>query len=201
MNLACAAVVLLSAVAMFLLARLYFGDAGGWLGAAAYLYVPYFAVDLYVRSAMEEFAAFPFFALALYGFGAYAKRRTTKHWLLGVAAYACVLFCHFPAALLFTPLLVAFPRPHRMDGEILERAVEAGVRLPAGAGLERLHLGAGAGGAAVCGHEPRGGRQRPLHQPFCVSPPVVLLPVGLRAFVARTRRWHVVRRWAGATCC
>jgi hypothetical protein len=45
---------------MFLLARLYFGDAGGWLGAAAYLYAPYFAVDLYVRSAMEEFAAFPF---------------------------------------------------------------------------------------------------------------------------------------------
>ena len=108
MNLACAAIVLLSAISMFLLARLYFGDAGGWLGAAAYLYVPYFAVDLYVRSAMEEFAGFPFFALALYGFGSYARCRRTRHWLLGVAAYACVLFCHFPAALLFTPLLIGF---------------------------------------------------------------------------------------------
>ncbi len=108
MNLACAAVVLLSAAAMFLLARLYFGPAGGWLGAAAYLYVPYFAVDLYVRSSMEEFAAFPFFALALYGFGAYARHRRTGHWLAGAAAYACVLFCHFPAALLFTPLLIGF---------------------------------------------------------------------------------------------
>jgi uncharacterized membrane protein len=108
MNVAGILVVLASAAAMFLLARLYFGDTGGWLGAAAYLYVPYFAVDLYVRSAMEEFSAFPFFALALYGFGAYATYRKRKYWLTGTAAYACVLFCHFPAALLFTPLLLGF---------------------------------------------------------------------------------------------
>jgi hypothetical protein len=108
MNLACVAVVLFSAAAMFLLARLYFGDAGGWLGAAAYLYVPYFAVDLYVRSAMEEFSAFPFLALALFGFGAYARHRRQSYWLIGVAAYAGVLCCHFMAALLFTPLLLGF---------------------------------------------------------------------------------------------
>ncbi|MBZ5677905.1 MAG: glycosyltransferase family 39 protein [Acidobacteriia bacterium] len=108
MNIACAVVVLASAVAIFLLARLYFGDYGGWLGAAALLYAPYFAVDLYVRSAMEEFAAFPFLALTLYGFGAYAKHGARKYWMLGVTCYAAVLFCHFPAALLFTPLLLAF---------------------------------------------------------------------------------------------
>ncbi|MGA3190724.1 MAG: glycosyltransferase family 39 protein, partial [Bryobacteraceae bacterium] len=108
MNLACVLVVLASAGSMFLLARLYFGEAGGWLGAAAYLYAPYFAVDLYVRSAMEEFAAFPFFALALFGFGAYARRRSRRYWLIGVAAYACLLFCHFPGSLLFTPLLLGF---------------------------------------------------------------------------------------------
>ena len=108
MNLACAAVVLLSAVGMFLLARLYFGALGGWLGAAAYLYAPYFAVDLYVRSAMAEFAAFPFFVLALYGFGAYARTRETIDCLKGASAYAGVLLCHFPAALLFTPLLLGF---------------------------------------------------------------------------------------------
>ena len=108
MNLACVVVVLASAAAMFLLAKLYFGDAGGWLGAAAFLYAPYFAVDLYVRSAMEEFAAFPFFALAMYGFGAHARDGRRRHWLIGIAAYAAVLLCHFPAALLFTPLLLAF---------------------------------------------------------------------------------------------
>ena len=108
MNIACAVVVLASAAGMFLLARLYFGDYGGWLGAAALLYAPYFAVDLYVRSAMEEFAAFPFLALTLYGFGAYAKYGARKYWVLGVTCYAAVLFSHFPAALLFTPLLLAF---------------------------------------------------------------------------------------------
>jgi hypothetical protein len=108
MNLACATVVLLAAVGMFLLARLYFGDAGGWLGAAAYLYAPYFAVNLYVRSAMEEFSAFAFFPLALYGFAAYARHRRVKYWLLGAAAFACVLACHFMAALLFAPLLLGF---------------------------------------------------------------------------------------------
>ena len=108
MNLACATVVLVAAIGMFLLARLYFGDAGGWLGAAAFLYAPYFAVDLYVRSAMEEFSAFAFFALALYGFGAYARFRRPKYWLLGAATFSCVLACHFMAALLFTPLLLGF---------------------------------------------------------------------------------------------
>jgi hypothetical protein len=108
MNLACAAVVLLAALGMFLLARLYFGDAGGWLGAAAYLYAPYFAVNLYVRSAMEEFSAFAFFPLALYGFAAYARHRRARYWLLGAAAFACVLACHFMAALLFAPLLLGF---------------------------------------------------------------------------------------------
>ena len=107
-NLACALLVLAAAVAMFLLGRLYFGETGGWLAAAAYLYAPYFAVDLYVRSALEEFAAFPLFPLALYGFGAFARSGRRRYWILGACAYAAVLCCHFPAALLFTPVLLGF---------------------------------------------------------------------------------------------
>jgi hypothetical protein len=107
-NLACAALALAAAVGMFLLGRLYFGIWAGWLAAAAYLYAPYFSVDLYVRSALSEFAAFPFYAFALYGFGAYAKHARRRDLLLGAAAYAGVLFSHNAAALVFTPLLVAF---------------------------------------------------------------------------------------------
>jgi hypothetical protein len=106
-NLALIVIVIASAFGMFLLGRLYFGATGGWLAAAAYLYAPYFAVDLYVRSAMAEFAAFPFFAFALYGFGAYAKYRSRKYLLIGAAAFAGVLLCHNPAALLFAPMLGA----------------------------------------------------------------------------------------------
>ncbi len=106
-NLALIAIVVASAFGMYLVGRLYFGATGGWLAAAAYLYAPYFAVDLYVRSAMAEFAAFPFFAFALYGFGAYAKFGRRKYLLIGAAAFAGVLLCHNPAALLFAPMLGA----------------------------------------------------------------------------------------------
>jgi hypothetical protein len=108
MNLACIALVLASAAGMFLLGKLYFGEAGGWLAAAAYIYAPYFAVDLYVRSALAEFSAFPFFAFSLYGFGAFAQSRERRHFLTGAAAYAGVLLSHNPAALFFTPLLAGF---------------------------------------------------------------------------------------------
>ena len=104
MNLACVLIVLASAAGAFLLGRLYFGDAGGWLTAAAYLYAPYFAVDLYVRTAWAEFAAFPFFAFSLYQFGAYAKDGRRRHLLLGAAAFAGILLSHHGAALLFAPL-------------------------------------------------------------------------------------------------
>lgn len=107
-NAASVLVVLASAAGIFLLARLYFGEAGGWLAAAAYLYAPYFAVDLFVRSALDEFTSFPFLALGMYGFGAYALHGKRRHWLLGAAAYAAVMFCSFPAALLYSPLLAAF---------------------------------------------------------------------------------------------
>ncbi|HEX6894262.1 MAG TPA: glycosyltransferase family 39 protein, partial [Bryobacteraceae bacterium] len=107
-NLATAVLVLASGLSMFLLGRLYFGVRGGWLGAAAYLYAPYFSLDLYVRSALAEFAAFPFFPLALYGFGGYARTGKRAYLLTGAVAYAGVMWSHNAAALLFTPLLIGF---------------------------------------------------------------------------------------------
>ena len=108
LNLACVVLVIASAFGMFLLARLYFGPWGAWLATAAYLYAPYFAVNLYVRGALAEFAAFPFYAFALYGFGAYAQMRERRFLLVGTLAYAGILFSHNAAALFFTPLLLAF---------------------------------------------------------------------------------------------
>ncbi len=107
-NLACVLIVVVSGAAMYLLGKLYFGRPGGWLAAASYLYIPYFAVDLYVRSSLEEFTAFALVPLTLYGFGAYARSARRRYWILGALSYAALLFCHFPAALLFTPLIIGF---------------------------------------------------------------------------------------------
>jgi hypothetical protein len=107
-NLASAAIVLAAGFGAFYLGRLYFGAWGGYIAAAAYVYAPYFAVDLYVRSALEEFTAFALFPLVLYGFGAFGRYGRFRDWAIGASAFGALLYCHFPAALLFSPLLAAF---------------------------------------------------------------------------------------------
>lgn len=108
MNAACVLLLLASAAAMFLLGRWYFGAPGGAIAAVAYIYAPYFLVDLYVRTAFSEFSAFPFYPLAIYGFARHAESRRGAHLLIGIAAYAAIWYAHTPAALLFSPLLGAF---------------------------------------------------------------------------------------------
>ncbi|HEY0140916.1 MAG TPA: YfhO family protein [Thermoanaerobaculia bacterium] len=108
MNAACVLLIFAAAASMFLLARWYFGAAGGALAAIAYVYAPYFLVDLYVRTAFSEFAAFPFYPLVLYGFARHAESRDRRYLVLGAVAYAALWFAHTPAALLFSPLLGAF---------------------------------------------------------------------------------------------
>jgi hypothetical protein len=108
MNAACVLLILASAAAMFVLGRWYFGAQGGAIAAIAYVYAPYFLVDLYVRTAFAEFSAFPFYPLAIYGFARHAESRRGTHLLIGIAAYAAIWYAHTPAAMLFSPLLGAF---------------------------------------------------------------------------------------------
>ncbi len=108
LNLAAISLILAAGSTMFLLASLYFGRGGGLIAAAAYLYSPYFHVDLFVRSSLAESAALAFFPLTLYGFGRFARGGAARWLAVGAGAYAAVMYCHHPSALLFTPLLLAF---------------------------------------------------------------------------------------------
>ncbi len=108
MNAACVLLIFAAAAAMFILGRWYFGPSGGALAAIAYIYAPYFLVDLYVRTAFAELTAFPFYPLALYGFARHAESRGAKYLALGALSWAALWFGHSPAALLFAPLLGAF---------------------------------------------------------------------------------------------
>jgi uncharacterized membrane protein len=107
-NLTCITVVFASAVFMYLLGRLYFGRAGGWLASAAYIYAPYFHVNLFVRQAVAEFTAFPFYPLTLYGFARFARDRERRFLLLAAIGLAAIVLSHNAAALLFTPILIVF---------------------------------------------------------------------------------------------
>src|SRR5262249_13368933 len=97
-----------SGITMFLLCRELFGFAGGCLGAAAYVFSPYFHVDLYIRRALAEFTAFAFYPLALYGFARHARDGSPRALCLGSLASGAVFVSHNPAALLFTPIVTAF---------------------------------------------------------------------------------------------
>ena len=108
LNATCIAIIITSGLGAFLLGSLYFGRAAGYLAACAYVYAPYFAVNLYVRHALAEFLAFAFYPLVLYCFGAYALRPSGARLSLAALSYAALLWTHNPAALIFTPLLVAF---------------------------------------------------------------------------------------------
>lgn len=108
LNLAAICVILASAFGMFKLADFYFGRKAGWLSAAAYTYAPYYHVDLYVRHALAEFAAFAFYPFILYFFGRYAKKPDPKFLFFAAASYAGLVVTHNQSALLFSPLLLAF---------------------------------------------------------------------------------------------
>lgn len=108
MNAACIALIFAAAAAMFLLARWYFGPAGAAVAALAYVWAPYFLVELYVRTAFAEFSALPFYPLAIYGFARHAAEGRRRYLVLGAAAYGAIWFAHSPAAVLFSPLLGAF---------------------------------------------------------------------------------------------
>jgi hypothetical protein len=108
LNLAAFCLLLGAGFSMFLLGSYYFGRAGGLLAATAYVYAPYFHVNLYVRHALADFAAFAFLPLAFYGFARFAQGGELRQLSLGGLAYAGVLYCHHPAALLFSPILLVF---------------------------------------------------------------------------------------------
>ena len=108
LNLACVALVLVAGVGMLGLGRLYGGPAGGWLAATAYLYAPYFQLNIFVRHAWDEVCALACYPLILYGFGRAARHRQPGWILVGGVAYAALLWSHQQAAWVFTPVLLAY---------------------------------------------------------------------------------------------
>ena len=107
-NLAAIIAILASAVLMFLLADYHFGSKAGLLAAAAYVYAPYFHVDIFVRHDFSELMAFPLYPLSLYGFSRYARERNLRFLVLGALAWSGVILAHSPSAVLFSPFLLAF---------------------------------------------------------------------------------------------
>lgn len=96
---------IVAAISMFFLARAFWGNLGGFLSSMFYLYVPYHAVDVYVRGAMAEnwsIAWAPAVFLMIYHL---IKKQNSKNLLLLSVFSALFLMSHNPLALIFTPVI------------------------------------------------------------------------------------------------
>jgi len=91
--------VILAGVFMYFLAREFFGEFGGLVSGLFYLYVPYHAVDIYVRGDVAEFWAYAFIPLAFLGF-------YRKNILLGAIGFAGLILSHNLTAMMVAPFLL-----------------------------------------------------------------------------------------------
>ena len=96
---------LLSALAMFLLGRFFWGDWGGYLAAVFYLYAPYRAMDVYNRGAMAEAWAFVFLPLIFYFLARLSQKIVFKDVAWLAFSLAGLLLSHNVTSLIALPFI------------------------------------------------------------------------------------------------
>lgn len=100
--------VLFSGIFMYFLGKQFWGKLGGIVSAFFYLYVPYHAVDIFVRGDVSEFWAYAFIPLTFLGlYKVYEKRGSFKWVVVGSLGYAGVILSHNLTAMMITPFLVS----------------------------------------------------------------------------------------------
>jgi uncharacterized membrane protein len=91
--------VILAGIFMYLLARKSFGELGGIISGLFYTYIPYHAIDVYVRGDVAEFWAYAFIPLAFLGI-------YRRNILLGTIGFAGLILSHNLTAMMVTPFLL-----------------------------------------------------------------------------------------------
>jgi hypothetical protein len=100
--------IICSGLAMYGFVKQVLGRQAGLVAATAYMVIPYRLVDLYVRTALAESAAYVFVPLVLWGVWATLHRPRLAN-VLGLAfAYAALLVTHPLTALLLSLILVFY---------------------------------------------------------------------------------------------
>lgn len=107
--------IIFSGLFMYLLSREFWGRLGGILSAVLYLYIPYHALNIYVRGAVAEFWAYAFLPLLFYSiyktYQSINKQKMHKSsWqkgipsiILGGVSFAAIVLSHNLTALIVTP--------------------------------------------------------------------------------------------------
>lgn len=101
--------IILATLSMYFLAKEFWEEEGAIFSAILYQYLPYHAVQIYVRGAVGEYWAYgltPLLALALYKI---LQGKNRYCWVIfGAITYGALLLSHNVSALLITGILIIF---------------------------------------------------------------------------------------------
>jgi hypothetical protein len=100
--------IIASGFSMYLLAKEFFGKAGGLLSSVFYVWAPYHSVDVYVRGAMNESWAFIWFPLILWGIYKLIKKREKKYLITLSLSLAALLLTHNIMVMIFAPVALVW---------------------------------------------------------------------------------------------
>ncbi|QQG42206.1 MAG: hypothetical protein HYV90_02720 [Candidatus Woesebacteria bacterium] len=99
---------ILSAVTMFVLIAEMFGVWAGMVASLLYTYIPYKAVEVYVRGALSEFWAQIFFPLILWAIYKLVKTGKIKYLIWFAFASAALATTHTLMTMVFVPIAVVW---------------------------------------------------------------------------------------------
>lgn len=94
----------LSAITMFVLLRILFGNFPAIVGSVLYTYAPYRAVDVYVRGAMSEFWSFVFFPLIFWSLYRLIKSNKNQYVIWLAVSVGLLLLTHNLMSMVFLPI-------------------------------------------------------------------------------------------------
>jgi GT2 family glycosyltransferase len=97
---------ILSAVTMFILVKSLLGTWPGFIASLLYTYIPYKAVEVYVRGALSEFWAQIFFPLILWAIYRLIKSGKTKYLIWFAISTALLATTHTLMTMIFVPIAV-----------------------------------------------------------------------------------------------
>jgi len=104
-----------SGIAMYLLAKEFFGRLGGVVSAIFYIWAPYHALDVYVRGAMNEawaLAWFPLIFFFSYKLITNHKSQITKNVILLALSWFALFTSHNLMVLIFSPIFAVWVLIH-----------------------------------------------------------------------------------------
>lgn len=100
--------IMLSGISMYFFSRELWGKSGGVIAALLYVFIPYHAVDIYVRGDVAEFWAYAFIPLIFYFILKIHQTGKFRFIVGGGLAFAALIISHNLTAFMATPFILIF---------------------------------------------------------------------------------------------